>query len=165
MENCWQAVEAIGTVCMAFFTVWILLVEMPKIKRESASKKVESVEYALDHLGIGGFIGQDYQDIITAWQSRSTKYPQFYQEDLVSLFYRLDYIGLLIKLGYVDKNLLFYEEADTLYNLERAITNLEHRENSQIPSLKKSFPRGYKLLKKAARYIRRKNCRISLGLW
>jgi hypothetical protein len=39
-----MAVEAIATVIAAGFAGWILFVEIPKMKRESAGKKVESVE-------------------------------------------------------------------------------------------------------------------------
>lgn len=67
------------------------------------------------------------------------------------MFTRLDYAGLLMELGYVDKQIFFHTECDGLHNLERFITNFEHRKNRKIADIKRYFPKGYKLLKMAAK--------------
>ena len=62
----------------------------------------------------------------------------------------MDFVAKLVELGYVDKELLFYLFAFDLQPIERAITNFEHRKNSEIPAIKSNFPNGYALLKEAS---------------
>jgi len=73
-------------------------------------------------------------------------------DDLVPVFARLDFISKLMILKYIDREVLLSFKGNELFYLERMITNLENKENSQIPSLKSSYPGGYELLKAASRF-------------
>lgn len=159
-------ISAIGTVVTTIIAVWILVRELPKLKQDSAAKKVESLEYALEKLRAGEMYGQERQVINAEWKTNNPDYPEGeFQNYVVTLFSRLDYVGLLVELGYVDAKMLFYREADELYILERAITNLEKRQNSEIPNVRAKFPRAYKLLKQAAKYSQRDFKRSFWNLW
>lgn len=141
----WSALGAIATLGAFIF----LLIELPKIRRESATYKVEGLKVAKEHLHSNEFRSW-YENIRTAWHAGGNDYPSEVEGDIVSALYKLDYVARLIKLGYIDKALLFYEFADDLYSLERFLTNFDHRQNSQIPNVRARYPDGYALLKEAA---------------
>ena len=63
----------------------------------------------------------------------------------------LDFVAKLIELDYVDKDLLLYIVANKLNYLAVAIRNFEHRKNSGIPAIRASLPKGFALLKEAAK--------------
>ena len=71
--------------------------------------------------------------------------------DLILVFARLDFISKLIKLTYIDQDILLSFKGNELVLLERIITNLENRKNSQIPDLRRSYSGGYDLLKAVSR--------------
>ena len=66
-------------------------------------------------------------------------------------------VAILAEEGYVDKRLLLYEFGNDLYQLERYLTNFEHRNETQIPSIHATFPNAYNILKEAAKYYRKES--------
>lgn len=151
----WAAVEALATVGALLF----LISELPKIRRDTAARKVEGLKYAIDQLEADDF--QSWCDILRdEWKEGNKEYPQSINDFIVAVLARLDYVGKLAKLGYVDKDLLFYTFAYKFSALEANIRNLESRENSQIPNIIAVTPYGYNLLKEASETSSKQRIRL-----
>ena len=144
----WGAVEAIATAGALVF----LLFELPKIRRDAAARKVEGLKYAIDQLQANDF--QSWCDILRdEWKKGNKEYPQSIDGYIVSVLFRLDYVGKLAELGYVDKDLLFYTFSYEFPTLEANLRNLESRDKSQIPNIIAATPYGYNLLKESSKSI------------
>ena len=143
----WAAVEAIATLG----ALLVLIIELPKIKREASKHKVEGLKFAREVLQSPEF-GGAYQVIRDVWKGGGDDYPSVIDGFLITVLSKLDLVATLAKEGYVDKRLLLYEFGDDLYMLERFITNFEYRKDTKIAGFRATCPRAYDLLKEAARY-------------
>ncbi len=144
----WSALEAIATVLALIF----IYIEIKRLGRESSVHKVEGLKLAAERLETEDF-RSSCERIISEVKRDNDVFPEeIMHTDLVPVFARLDFISKLIKLGYIDQGVLLHFKGKELFILERMITNLENKENSQIPSLKSSYPGGYDLLKAASRF-------------
>jgi hypothetical protein len=142
----WEAIQALATLGALVF----IILELPKLRREIALHKVEGLKYASEQLQAADF--QMWSDlVVNRWKAGGDEYPTEIAGEIAAIFGRLDFVAKLIELGFVDKGLLLYVFSNDLYNLERAITNLEHRRDSQIPSVRAPHPAAYTLLKDAAK--------------
>ena len=143
----WAALEALATLG----ALLLLLRELPKIKREASSHKVEGLKFAREVLQSREFVAA-YDVIRSVWKSGGDDYPTEIDGFIVDAFAKLDLVATLAREGYVDKRLLLYEFGNDLYMLERFITNFEYSTDTKIPGVRGTFPRAYDLLKDAAKY-------------
>lgn len=155
----WQAIEAIATVFAAGFAGYILLIELPKLKQESTSKKVENLTFVLDLLQERNFNELSNQ-IKSALVDKRKEYPEYMHERIIIMLGHLDYVGLFIELGFLDEDLFFYDVSEDIYNLQIYFTNFAHRENSRIAPLLIQYHRANKLLKKAAEYSQSRSQKV-----
>lgn len=146
----WTGLGALAT----FAAAYIVIRELPKIRRESAKLQVEALDYVLSQLEARDFMEWTLL-IRRAWIAGDKEYPSEIEDEIVHIFSRLDYIAYLIELNYIDEELVFYTRANDLYMIERAITNFENRAESQIPGVRAAYYRGYDLLKRAADFAQR----------
>jgi len=143
----WAAIEALATLGALF----LLIKELPKIKREVSAHKVEGLKFAREVITSAEFVAA-YDIIRDAWKGRGEEYPSQIDDFIVTAFAKLDLVATLIDEGYVDKRLLLYEFANDLYMLERFTTNFEHRKETKMHGIRGVFPKAYDLLKDAARF-------------
>lgn len=85
------------------------------------------------------------------WKTGGNEYPDGVTAYLRDVLATIDFVAKLIELDYLDKDLLLYLFANDLMKLERAITNFDQRDNSEIPGIRARFPRGFALLKEASK--------------
>jgi hypothetical protein len=146
----WAAIEALATIGALILVLW----QLPKVKRELSSHKVEGLRFAREVLQSAEFAAA-FEVIRDKWKDGGSEYPKEADGFIATAFSRLDLLAKLISEGYIDQRLLLYEFGDDLYLLERFATSFEHREDSKMPAIKGKFPGAYGLLKDAARYSRR----------
>ena len=143
----WSALEAVATV----FALIFIFIELKRLRRESTENKIEGLKFAAERLEAEDF-RSSCERIISAVKRSDEVFPEEIMADLVPVFARLDFISKLVKLNYINQGVLLSFKGNELFILERMITNLENKTNSQIPSLKSSYPGGYDLLKAASRF-------------
>lgn len=143
----WSALEAIATVVALIF-IWV---ELPRLRRESSAHKVEGLKFVAERLEAEDFRSA-CEKVINKVKRNDENFSEDIMDDLISIFARLDSISKLIKLHYIDQDVLMSFKGNELFILERVVTNLENKTDSQISSLKSSYPGGYTLLKAASRY-------------
>jgi len=129
----------------------LLAIELPRIRREATSHRLEGLRLANDVLQNEEFL--NWQDIVLGvWRDGGEKYPVAIEKQIRGVLSRLNYLAKLVHLGYVDKPLLFYIFLSHLQPLEQALSNFERRQNSHIPELRDRYPKGYDLLKEMAAF-------------
>jgi len=147
----WSAIEALATLG----ALVLLMREIPKIKREISSHKIEGLKFAREVLQSSDF-ENSFKVIKKIWKDGGSKYPSSIDSHIVEAFSRLDLVATLVEEKYIDENLLLYEFGPDLYLLERFITNFEHREDTQIHGVRATYPKAYDLLKSASRYSQKR---------
>ncbi len=152
----WSAIEALATLGALIF----LLKELPKIKREITTHKVEGVKFARKVLQSKEFVSA-FKVIKKVWKSGGDKYPTGIDGYIVNAFGDLDMVATLVEANYIDKAMLFYEFGHDLFLLERFITRFEHFEDTLIPGIRATYPKAYELLKSATEYSRKRRSEIS----
>jgi hypothetical protein len=129
----------------------MLAIELPKIRREMASRQVEGLRLANEVLQSDEFLNcQDM--ILRVWRDGGEKYPVAIEGQIRGVFSRLNYLAKLVQLGYVEAPLLFYMFLGNLQSLEKALSDFEARQNSHIPEMRDLYPKGYALLKEAGAF-------------
>ena len=123
---------------------------LSKLRKEIAASKIEGLKYAREQLESNDF--QRWSKHIEETLSEGgNEYPETIDGDIFKAMDRIDFVAELIDLEYVDKALLFYLFADSLFHIDTAITDFEQRENSQISAIRARFPNGCALLKEASK--------------
>jgi len=146
----WTGLGALATLTAAY----IVVRELPKIRRESAKLQVDALSHVISQLD-----AQDFKEwsrhIRKAWIFSAANYPGDIENEIVKVMSRVDYIALLIRLNYIDKELVFYTRGSDLHIIERALTNFEHRDGLRFAGVKGTYHQGYALLKDATEYFQR----------
>lgn len=144
----WGAVEALATLA-AFI---LLLIEIPKFRREKAFHDITSLDYAIKQLHSEEF--QQWSEyLIEIWKKRNNTYSAFVVTQIVNILARMDFIAKLIDVGYLNADLFYYTFCEDLWMLEKAITYFANLESYQIQATIDQNGAGYKLLIKTSKFF------------
>jgi hypothetical protein len=156
------AVLALGTAAVAALAANLSFRQIPKLKQELLSArrsmederlKVENNRLKVEGLGMvkEELSAKEFQDayavIQDAWRLGDRRYPRQIEGHVNTILSTLDFIGILVDLECVDRDLLLYRYGGMLKSLDYALENLKGRDNSQVPALTQKYPKGYRLLK------------------
>jgi hypothetical protein len=152
MNICWQAVEAIGTWATAIIAAFVLFWQLPKMKKETAATKIEGLRFSIDLMMK---ISKWKDEVRDGVLNQKEEYPELVGDSLIRIYGTLETIAELIRIGYVPEKLLFFEFADELWDIHAYSKNLQNRTDSQILSIRASFPQADALLKRGAKFSQR----------
>jgi len=141
-EILWSAVSALASIVVML----IVIVEVPKLRREVATYKVQGLEYIRELLLSSEFVNAR-RFILDELKDGSQEYPDHIHDKILLVMWRLEYVSKLIKIGYLDKDLFAFIFSDDLVMLDVAIRNIEHRTNSKMINLEEQLHGGYDLIK------------------
>ena len=137
----WSAISAIAAV----LALLIVVIEIPKFRKELATQKVQGLEYIRGLLLSDDFV-QARESIRQEFKEKSKEYPQHIHEEIILVMFRLDFVSKLINIGFLDKDLFAYIFSDDLVILDYALRNFEHRDNSKMIGIEEKFSDGHKLI-------------------
>lgn len=153
-DTFWSAVAASATVITAVIAALILFRELPKLRTESASLKVDAWDHVKEQLESKEFTVPNDR-VVNAARKAKEVYPSGDHSFILQALKLLDYVGKLIEMGFVDSELVMYSYGEQFGVLEQGYTILEKTQGSQITPLRALYWRGYDLLKEGAKYSKR----------
>lgn len=146
----WSAFEAIATGAAAVIAAIVLFRELPRIRRQKSSLRIEGFRYAKEILDSTP-THSNFSIIKRARQAKSDSDFLALYEALWDVLKTLNFVARLVDLGYVDKELVFFEYGEDLTATAKYMGTMTRNKDfySDVEAMYQNYPLAFRLLREA----------------